>query len=116
MKSKAACLLSLLSRRPVEFCERVAESAAGRLEPILRTPPAYETMEMEEGISAILNGRKTNLANILAEDDLARIEEQVLRRQMELPAEAPFDRSHNGDTWLARLCYAITRSLRPSSV
>jgi hypothetical protein len=116
MKSKAACLLSLLSERPVEFCERVAESAAGRLETILRKPPAYQTTDVESGISTILDCRKTSLPKILAEDTLAGIEQQIMRQQIALPANAPFERSHNGDTWLGRLCYAITRALRPGSV
>jgi predicted O-methyltransferase YrrM len=116
MKSKAANLISLLPKRPIEFCERVVDFAHGRLEPVIRTRPEYEAVALEDGLSAILAEQNAELSEILAEDALASVEEQVLQRQAALPMNAPFSRSHNGDRWLGRLCYAITRSLRPTIV
>jgi predicted O-methyltransferase YrrM len=116
MNSKAISLLSLLPHRPVEFCERVAEFASGRIEPILHKPPAYDTVDVEDGMSTILKSQNCDVEQLLSEAALATVEEEVLRRQAELPANAPFARYHNGDIRLGRLCYAVARALRPLAV
>jgi predicted O-methyltransferase YrrM len=52
----------------------------------------------------------------LNEDSLTKIERHVKHRQVELPANAPFGLFHNGDPWLARLCYLAVRMIRPTKV
>ncbi len=116
MKSKAMRLLSLLPHKPGEFCERVSEFTGVRLDSLLKNRPKYQTVCFEAGISTIFDGRDADLKKTLAERTLETFEDRVRQRERELPSNAPFARSHNGDTLLGRLCYAVARSIRPSAV
>jgi predicted O-methyltransferase YrrM len=116
MKSKAISLLSLLPRRPMEFYERVTEYAGVRIDTILQVRPKYNAIPIEHGISRLFPGRSSEINEILNEDSLTHIEMHVNQRQFELPATAPFSQFHNGDPYLARLCYLVVRMIRPARV
>src|SRR5579863_584889 len=116
MKSKIFRLLSLLHQRPAEFCDRVAGFTGSRLDSVLHSRPDYQTVDVECGISSLFERQNLNLNEMLGESALARIEERLVQREIELPANAPFARYHNGDKWLGRLCYAVVRALRPRAV
>ncbi|HTC61938.1 MAG TPA: class I SAM-dependent methyltransferase [Candidatus Saccharimonadales bacterium] len=116
MKFKAISLLSLLPRSPVEFYERVTEYAGVRIDTILNVRPKYNAISMEHGISRLFPGRGSEVNKILSEDSLAQIETHVNQRQFELPASAPFGQFHNGDPFLARLCYLVVRMIQPARV
>ncbi len=73
-------------------------------------------MGVEEGLEYSIGSFGHEIANALEEPNLAQIEKRVGARQAELPANAPFARSHNGDTLLGRLCYALARTIRPIAV
>jgi predicted O-methyltransferase YrrM len=116
MKSKAISLLSLLPRRPIEFYERVADYADLRKDTILRSRTEYQAISIEEGIASLFDGQNSDSNKILVEGSLTQIERHVKKRQAELPPDAPFGLFHNGDPWLARLCYLAVRILRPTKV
>jgi predicted O-methyltransferase YrrM len=116
MKSKTISLLSLLPRNPVEFYDRVAEYAGVRFDSILQVRPKYNAVSLEHGISLVFPGHSSEINEILNEDSLTQIEMHVNQRQLELPASAPFGLFHNGDPWLARLCYLAVRMIRPARV
>jgi predicted O-methyltransferase YrrM len=116
MKSKAIRLLSLLPRKPGEFYDRVSEFTGVRLDSLLQNRPKYQTIDFEDAISTIFDGRDAGLNKKLAERALKTFEDRVWQRERELPSNAPFVRLHNGDALLGRLCYAVTRSLRPRAV
>jgi predicted O-methyltransferase YrrM len=116
MKSKAINLLTLLPRNPREFCDRLTYYAGARLESLFQFRPPYDAVSVDEGLSAIFNGRNAAKEEILREAALTDIEERVKQRQQELPIGAPFARFHNGDPWVGRLCYAVVRMIRPTLV
>ena len=116
MVSKISQLLMLLPRSPSEFYERLVEFSGARLDPALPKRPIYNTVDFEEGITAIVGEDHPNLAKIFIEGAVEKIEEYVSERKLALPPDAPFVRSHNGDALLGRLCYALARSIRPRAV
>jgi len=112
--TKAICLLALMPRRPGEFLERLSATLASRLEMSFGSRPEYRTVGVEEGFAQLCEALGSSVS--VQQPDLTRIEAQIKKRQAQLPANAPFARLHNGDTLLGRLCYVVTRSLRPKVI
>jgi hypothetical protein len=115
-KMKPFRLLSLLVQRPPEFFDRTAAILDARLEPYLRRRPAYSAQEEAAVVGRLGSLLSANLYEILGEPALGQLEEELQGRLRAMPPEAPFASFHNGDSRLARLCYALVRALRPETV
>lgn len=109
-------LLALLPQRPTEFFERAAAGLELRVEPYLHTKPDYPTEGWHDVLSKVGRLLKADLTSIMVEDCLEEIESRVQEGVHRLPPDAPFPSFHNGDFRIARLCYAVVRALRPTSV
>lgn len=113
---KSLDLLSQLPKNPAEFLDRVSAIFNSRWESSFKGHPQYRTVGVEEGMELLQRAIGLGLGQVFDETALARIETQVSERQAALPADAPFGRFHNGDALLGRLCYAVSRALRPGIV
>jgi predicted O-methyltransferase YrrM len=109
-------LLSLLPQRPQEFYDRVYAIATSRWEASLGAPVAYRATNLEEALVALSRALNSDCAAHLSEPALTQIELQVRDGQASLLQDGPFEAFHNGDSALARLCYATTRALKPRLV
>jgi predicted O-methyltransferase YrrM len=116
MVSKTLQLLSLLPRRPLEFCDRVAASLETRWnEPTARNVP-YAIVSQAEALRQLTGTLGAKLSATLSEPELEQLEADLERREIGLSEAAPFSRAHNGGSALASFCYAITRILKPEIV
>lgn len=116
MVSKALQLLSLLPRRPVEFCERVAAKVETRWGESKSGMTAYLLNSQEEAVSRLSSVLGRELDASLREAELNELRAQIGQQKNDLPSGAPFARFHNGGSSLGRFCYAITRALQPKIV
>src|SRR5437868_3189781 len=107
--------LSLLATRPADAYGRMEGITDSRLEPLWVRPPTYEVSSLELAKSR-LKTYDIHLDPYLSDLALVAIQTQVQRELERLPGDAPFRRELNGDFALARLCYAVVRSLRPRRV
>jgi predicted O-methyltransferase YrrM len=114
--SKAFRLVSLLPRSPVEFYDRVmtvVEVTKERGQSASRTASAVTFME---AMSVALNVSAGDLAEILSETELGRIETTVSEGIAIAKTEGPFDSGRNGDFALARSIYVTCRVRSPNAV
>lgn len=109
-------LLSCLGRNPGEFADRVAAILSARWESSLGGRPVYQTVGASSGLKSLIGTLGREIEELLSEPNLAQIEKWITERRGALPVRAPFAMSHNGDTLLGRLCYAVTRAIRPAAV
>lgn len=114
--AKMLKLMSILPQRPGEFYDRISAMVDVHLEPYLRKPPQYETVDWEKAIEALNEPLGAALADYLNEESLREIEDQVRKGIGAMPSNAPFASFHNGDFSLGRLCYALARIKRPNVI
>jgi predicted O-methyltransferase YrrM len=114
--SKPLLLLGVLRKDPVEFYDRLDAIAQVTIER-LRSRRSRTTPVTEATAFALLE--KTLSADIkssLDEDALRTVSHAISARISGLGEAAPFHLFHNGDAALGRLCYAVSRMLRPAVV
>jgi Methyltransferase domain len=109
-------LISNLCWNPAEFRDRVSAILSTRWESSFYGRPDYPAVPLEQGMEFFLRELGQDFAEALEDPNLNQIERRIGSRQAELPENAPFARFHNGDTRLGRLCYAVARAIRPSTV
>jgi predicted O-methyltransferase YrrM len=114
--SKVLRLFALLPRRPREFYDRVTAMVDSRVERYRHGPSHYETLHWDTLTQQLGRLLSADVEAILREDELGSIQEEVSSGIRALSQDAPFSLFHNGDFALARLCYALVRLTRPSSV
>lgn len=114
--SKVLQLFALLPQKPREFYNRVTAMVDSRVEIYRHGPPHYETLHWDILIDQLAVLLNSDVEAILQEKDLISIQDEVSSCIRTLPPDAPFPLFHNGDFALARLCYALVRLTRPSSV
>ena len=115
-RSKVLQLFALLPQRPREFYNRVTAMVDSRVEVYRHGPTHYETLHWDILIQQLALLLNADAGAILQEKDLILIQDEVSSGIRALPPDAPFPLFHNGDFALARLCYALVRLARPSSV
>lgn len=113
--TKAARLISVLMKSPVEFRDRALMIVGSRL-PMARRRPRYAVSDWESVIQRLGGALGCDLETALNEAERTEMESRLHQRMESLPPEAPFGAFHNGDLALARLCYAVVRVLEPEYV
>jgi predicted O-methyltransferase YrrM len=116
MLSKMLQLLSVFSRHPQEAVDRASLIIRSRLETNRSCASAYAIRAADDTLVELSRVLYDNLEMRLQEGGLAAIAASVREAQQSLPKNAPFRSAHNGDSMLARLCYLITRAVRPDAV
>lgn len=116
MVSKTVHLLSLLRSDPREFYERVATGIGGRWQIAAAIPPSYRVCVPERGFSMLGEVLNANISAILRDPELGMISSIIEQRARRCAAQGPFSAAHNAGSLLARVCYAITRALRPTVI
>jgi len=113
---KMFSLISMIPQRPREFYDRVAAVLDVKTEPYLQKQPYYQALDWEAVVAGLNQSLHTSLEDCLREQPLREIEQTVQHGISAMPADAPFASRHNGDFYLGRLCYALTRIRRPRTV
>jgi hypothetical protein len=119
MMSKAEKMVSLLSmipRRPREFYDRVAAVLDTQTERYMKKKPHYQSVGWDAVVAGLNQSLHTNIEDCLQEQPLQEIERIVQQGITAMPPDAPFHAGHNGDFYLGRLCYALTRIRRPRTI
>jgi len=113
---KIFSLLSMIPQKPGEFCDRMAAKVDVYRERYLLGKPRYQTADWDAVIAGLNQSMHTNIEDCLREQPLQEIEGIVQQGIMAMPPDAPFNSRHNGDLYLGRLCYALTRIRRPRTI
>jgi len=114
--TKALQLLTVLSQSPKEFFTRALAIATSRWETPAERKVDYRTASFEAACQSISASVNSDCARFLEEPCLASIESEVEKLRHSLLSNGPFAAFHNGDSALARLCYTLTRILRPNFI
>jgi hypothetical protein len=113
---KAVRLSAMLFRAPAEFRGRAAAIIQAHVDRYLHRPVPYPIQDWDSTVSRLAALLRSDLAAILREPGLHEFERDVELNLRAPPPQAPFGRLHNADFRLARLCYAVARTLRPRVV
>jgi predicted O-methyltransferase YrrM len=111
--SKSLRLASVALLNPRECYDRFHTILQLRRQPAPR-PRDYHWQDPALGLALLESAAAIDLRSHLGEDALTQIETQIQRNFEHLGQDRPFHAQHNGDARLARVCYAITRGLRPT--
>jgi hypothetical protein len=114
--SKIFHLLTLLPKNPREFNQRVSIMLGARLDSRMRKPPRYDTVSWQVLAQGVDKSLSVKIADLLRERELQEVEDHVERALREARQDLPFGTFHNGDLLLGRLCYALTRAMKPRTV
>lgn len=114
--SKAVRLLALLPRRPVEFYDRVVTVLEVKRE--RDRPKLYRGNELVyvDALKLALGVSSSDVAQLLAERELQRLEEKISAGISTVKNTGPFDLGHNANLCLARTVYVLCRLLSPNVV
>lgn len=74
----------------------------------------YDWQDPATGLAILESAADIDIQSHLADPALPQLEAQIQSSFRLLGDRLPFEAHHNGDTRLARTCYAITRGLRPT--
>lgn len=113
---KMFSLLSMIPQRPVEFYDRMVAKVEVYRERYLQKQPYYKTAGWDAVVAGLNQSLQTNIEDCLREQPLREIEAVVQQGIAAMPPDAPFNSRHNGDFYLGRLCYALTRVRRPRTI
>jgi predicted O-methyltransferase YrrM len=114
--SKVVRLLALLPKRPLEVYDRVSTAVDVRKD--RRRVPLRIGNELSytDALRRALGVSTKDIAQLLAERELQRIEEQVSQGITIEKGAGPFDLAHNGNFCLAKSIYVLCRLLSPQIV
>ncbi len=113
---KAVRLFAMLFRASGEFWDRTAAILQAHVDRYLHRPVPYRIQDWDRTVSKLGSLLRSDLMVTLQEPALREVEREVELGLRALPRQAPFGRMHNADFRLARLCYAVVRTLRPRVV
>jgi predicted O-methyltransferase YrrM len=117
INQKATQLLSLLPTRPVEFFDRVMTVVERAGDSALGFRNGYgNTLNFADALSLALGVSNSDIANLLAEQELKQLEKRVSAGIAHAKGTGPFNLGHNGNFSLARSIYVMCRLLSPSIV
>lgn len=116
MIAKTLQLISLIPSSPAEFFDHVSAIVSSRWERGRSKRVAYRPTSLQEVVRTLSSDLGSNFAECFLEPSLEQIELGVRQGQLLLSRDGPFEAFHNGDSALARLCYATTRALKPRLV
>ncbi|MEX2252534.1 MAG: class I SAM-dependent methyltransferase [Thermoleophilaceae bacterium] len=114
LPAKAGRFVSLLATHPGEFVDNLVDRGDLALERF-RARSELEPRPLPDVLEAIERPLRREVAAYLAEPGLEQIGAEVDDAKRGL-ADGPFPAAYNADPALARLCYALTRALRPGTV
>jgi len=114
--TKLGLLLSLLSKDPGEFRDRLHNFLEVRYERVRLRPNTHSTIGFNEVITLLNESFHWDLAGVLSEKALERVESYLDGLASSACVNGPFAASHNADLELARFCYAVCRVLSPKIV
>jgi len=106
---------ALLARDPRELYEVVVDQAQRAID-ALRARPSGVQRPLDEIAAGLDDALTGDLAAFLYDDGLTEIDSEVRERVERLGTDVPFPLAHNAAPSLARLCYALCRSLQPATV
>ncbi len=115
-ESKLYLLLSLLRTQPVEFWDRLRNFIEGRYERKKPERDLPQAIRMETLTTLLLQIVNWDLEGALRETAMRQIEWHVHRQTSSSKGNRPFDPLHSADLTLARFCYAVCRTLSPTTV
>lgn len=113
---KIFSLFSMLPQKPREFYDRVAAVVEVQYESYFHQQPRYQAWDWDTVLGGLNQSLRANLENCMREPALLEIEAAVRQGMAAMPADAPFASRHNGDFYLGKLCYALTRIKRPQTI
>jgi hypothetical protein len=116
MIAKTLQLISLIPSSPAEFFDHASAIVSSRWERWRSKRVAYRTTSLQEVVRTLSSDLGSTFAECLLEPSLTQVEYVVRQGQASLLQDGPFATFHNGDSALARLCYATTRALKPRLV
>src|SRR3984893_11486740 len=114
--SKAVQLLALLPKRPVEVYDRLMTVVEVKRDRRLVTSCNGTALEDTPALSLALGVSSTEIARLLAETELHRLEKKISTGVVLEKRTGPFDLRHNGNFHLARSIYVLCRLLSPNVV
>jgi hypothetical protein len=115
-ESKLGLLLTLLRTHPVEFSDRIRIYIEGRYERRKRERDRPQAIGMDTLTTLLLQFVNWDLESAFQETAMRQIESHVHRQKCSSNGNTPFDPLHSADLTLARFCYAVCRSLAPTTV
>jgi predicted O-methyltransferase YrrM len=116
MIAKALKFAALVPKRPTEALDRLSAVVQSRREAHDSHPVKYDPCGFRDALLALGRAIKTDLLGFLAEPQLSDIESAIEANWMTLSLNGPFQAAHNADAGLGRLCYCLTRAIRPMNV
>jgi predicted O-methyltransferase YrrM len=116
MSSKLSHLLPLLWKQPREFTARLMAVADSKSEKYLYPQPVYQSISLTQALDSVKKELGWELEGYLVEPTCQELIQRTQQAILDLPPNAPFDRSHNSDFSLAQSCYAFCRMLKPEVV
>ena len=108
-------LILVLLTNPQELLDRVHAILTSRWEAKQTRKVRYDAKGFDAAVRVISDCGESDLTRFLREGCLLEVEKSVCKRKQGLK-EGPFGSFHDGDSALARLCYAAVRALQPELV
>lgn len=116
MIAKALKFAAMIPKRPTEALDRLSAIVQSRWEAHDSRPVQYDSCGFTDALLAAGRAIKTDLLGFLAEPQLSDIESAIEAQWATLSLNGPFHAAHNADLDLGRLCYCVTRAIRPMIV
>ncbi len=108
---------TLLLENPLEFANRVGAAIEVEIDDRLRAEPALHNSPFNEVLTSIGSALNEDCHNLLQADSFLLFEQQIRDRTELLKREdLPFPIFFNGDSHLTKICYTVTRVLKPEIV
>lgn len=108
-------MLSVLPRRPREFFDRVSTIIEYQMDRRRPKGPAYELHAWEQVVAEAGRVFGVEAERLLAEPELARIEQVVRQRLVDHRERSSIPRIHDGGFAFAKLCYVACRLVQPEN-
>jgi len=112
--AKAKEWVSLIVTQPGEALARLKTVIEVQSDRFLIKPPNYNTSSIEESIEVTRSYFDIDIESIMEEAD--EIIARTAKRIEETKDLTPIRASHNGDFFLAKICYLAVRALKPENV
>ena len=104
----------LISSAPHEAWTRIAVKAEVWLDRMVAKRTAYARVDWRQATGALQDVLGGSIDSVLGEAELAELASRLELREPSHASGIPAH--HDGDPYLARLCYLLTRLLRPDTV
>ena len=105
-------LMKTLFHSPLEFLDRLEAILTSRLEQYLPNKVNYNPLTTESAFQKLCEILEYDIEKCVIEE----FEKSIIKKMRSLERIAPFSTKHHGDLSLARLCFAVCRSLKPEIV